>query len=62
METRSNLKSWDTVKRNGWYVKFSVLEDHYVLLTFVSSYTGQTVVRYCDGRLRPVIKSILSHP
>ena len=49
MELKSNIKSWDTVKRNGWYVKFSVLEDQYVLLTFVSSYTGQTVVRYCDG-------------
>ena len=49
MELKSNIKSWETVNRNGWYIKFSVLEDQYVLLTFVSSYTGQTVVRYCDG-------------
>lgn len=49
MELKSNIKSWETVNRNGWYIKFSVLEDQYVLLTFVSSYTGQTVIRYCDG-------------
>lgn len=51
MELKSNIKSWETVNRNGWYIKFSVLEDQYVLLTFVSSYTGQTVVRYCDGEI-----------
>lgn len=48
MALKSNLKSWNTVSRNGWYVKFSILENQYVLLTFVSSYTGQTIIRYCD--------------
>jgi hypothetical protein len=34
------------VVRNGWWIKFSVYRDHFILLTFISRYTGQTILRY----------------
>ena len=34
------------VARNGWGVKFSVYKGENILLTFISLYTGQTVIRY----------------
>jgi hypothetical protein len=39
-------KFFQTVERHGWAIKFSVYKDTFILLTVVSCYTGQTLVRY----------------
>lgn len=39
-------KSWQPVARNGWIIKFSVYRDTFVLLTIVSQYTGQLIIRH----------------
>jgi hypothetical protein len=39
-------KSWQPVVRNGWIIKFSVFRDSFVLLTFISRYTGQCIIRH----------------
>lgn len=42
-------KSWQPVERNGWLIKFSIYREHYVLLTIVSQYTAQTIIRYFNN-------------
>lgn len=39
-------KSWKPVARNGWIVKFSTYRDQYVLLTVISQYTEQVIMRH----------------
>jgi hypothetical protein len=39
-------KSWQPVVRNGWIIKFSVYRDSNVLLTIISQYTGQVIIRH----------------
>jgi hypothetical protein len=39
-------KSWQPVARNGWIIKFSVYKDSFVLLTIISQYTGQVIMRH----------------
>jgi hypothetical protein len=39
-------KSWQPVARNGWIIKFSVYKDTFVLLTIISQYTGQVIMRH----------------
>ena len=39
-------KSWQPVARNGWIIKFSVYRDTNVLLTVISQYTGQVIMRH----------------
>jgi hypothetical protein len=39
-------KSWQPVARNGWIIKFSIYRDNYILLTIISQYTGQVLLRY----------------
>ncbi len=46
LEIESKIKFWQPVVRNGWWIKFSVYRDHFILLTIISRYTGQTVIRY----------------
>lgn len=46
MEIKNNSRSWDPVNRNGWWIKFSVYKESNILMTFVSKYTGQTIIRY----------------
>ena len=46
LETAMRTKSWQPVARNGWIVKFSVYKDSFVLLTIVSQYTGQVIMRH----------------
>jgi hypothetical protein len=38
-------KSWMPVARDGWIIKFSIYRDTFVLLTVVSQYTGQCIIR-----------------
>ena len=45
-EIEGKTKFWQPVVRNGWWIKFSVYRDHFILLTIISRYTGQTVIRY----------------
>ena len=40
-----NIKSWQPIVRNDWWIKFSFYKDR-VLLFVVSTMTGETVVRY----------------
>jgi hypothetical protein len=40
-----NIKSWQPIIRNDWWIKFSFYKDR-VLLFVVSTMTGETVVRY----------------
>lgn len=46
LDTALKTKSWESVARNGWIIKFSVYEGIKVLLTIVSQHTGQFIVRY----------------
>jgi hypothetical protein len=39
-------KSWHPVARNGWVIKFSIHEEQNVLLTIISQFTGQFMIRY----------------
>lgn len=42
------LKSLDEVRRDGWAIKLSILNDQFVLCVIRSEATGQTIVRYFD--------------
>ncbi len=46
LEIEGKTKFWQPVVRNWWWIKFSVYRDHFILLTIISRYTGQTVIRY----------------
>jgi hypothetical protein len=46
LETAVKTKSWQPVARNGWIIKFSVYKDTFVLLTIISQYTGQVIMRH----------------
>jgi hypothetical protein len=48
IEFANNTKFWQPVSRNGWIIKFSVHEETNVLLTIISKFTGQTIIRYFD--------------
>jgi len=38
-------KSWMPVARDGWIIKFSIYRDIFILVTIVSQYTGQCIIR-----------------
>lgn len=42
-------KSWMPVARDGWIIKFSIYRNDFVLLTIVSQYTGQCIIRQFKG-------------
>jgi hypothetical protein len=46
LDTALKTKSWQPVVRNGWIIKFSVYRDSNVLLTIISQYTGQVIIRH----------------
>ena len=46
LDIEGKTKFWNSVVRNGWCIKFSVYRDHFILLTIISRYTGQTIIRY----------------
>jgi hypothetical protein len=46
LDTAMKTKSWQPVARNGWIIKFSVYKDSFVLLTIISQYTGQVIMRH----------------
>ena len=39
-------KSWYPVARNGWIIKFSIFDESNFLITVISQYTGQAIIRY----------------
>jgi hypothetical protein len=45
LEVALSTKSWNPVVRDGWVIKFSIYNDEFVLLTIVSKYTGQCIIR-----------------
>lgn len=49
LETANKLTSYLPVNRNGWWIKFSVVDGYKILLFFTSMFTGQTLVRYYDN-------------
>ena len=46
LDIENNTKFWKGVVRNGWWIKFSVYSDQFILLMIVSRYTSQTILRY----------------
>lgn len=46
LEIKSKTKFWSPVTRNGWWIKFSTFRENYILLTIISQYTAQTLIRY----------------
>lgn len=46
IDMATKTKSWQPIARNGWIVKFSVYRDSNVLLTIISQYTGQLIMRH----------------
>ena len=46
LEMAMRTKSWQPVARNGWIIKFSVYKDSFVLLSIISQYTGQVIMRH----------------
>lgn len=44
-EITRNLKRFDSTEKNGWILSYSIVHEH-ILLTFVSKYTNQTIMRY----------------
>ena len=46
LEIKNNSRSFATIIRNGWGIKFSTHRDSNILLIFTSLHTGQTLVRY----------------
>lgn len=54
LEYQSKLASFSPVIRNGWCIKFSVLNHSGILLTFISTFTGQTIIRYFDDEDKAV--------
>jgi len=39
-------KSWHPVARNGWIIKFSIFDGNNFLITVISQYTGQAIIRH----------------
>jgi hypothetical protein len=54
LDIENNTKFWKGVVRNGWWIKFSIYSDHYILLMIVSPYTGQTILRYYNDESEAV--------
>lgn len=46
MEIAQKTKSWHPVARDGWIVKFSIYKDTEILVTIISQYTGQLIMRH----------------
>jgi len=46
LEIASKTKSWQPVARDGWIVKFSIYKDTEILVTIISQYTGQLIMRH----------------
>ena len=46
LEVASRTKSWQPVARDGWIVKFSIYKDTEILVTIISQYTGQLIMRH----------------
>jgi len=46
LEIQSKSRFYQSVNRNGWWIKFSTYRDHYILLMIISRYTAQTIIRY----------------
>jgi len=42
----SLMSSYKPINRNGWWIKFSVVDGDNILLVFTSIFTGQTVIRH----------------
>lgn len=46
LEIAQKTKSWQPVARDGWIVKFSIYKDTEILVTIISQYTGQLIMRH----------------
>jgi hypothetical protein len=55
LDIEGKTKFWQPVVKNGWWIKFSTYRDHYILLMFISQYTGQTIIRYFEEEQDAVI-------
>ena len=48
-DIKSSSRSFSPIIRNGWAIKFSLYLDINILLVFVSTHTGQTIIKYYDN-------------
>jgi hypothetical protein len=46
LQVAQKTKSWYPVARNGWIIKFSIFDETFFLITVISQYTGQAIIRY----------------
>jgi len=46
LQVAQKTKSWYPVARNGWIIKFSIFDESNFLITIISQYTGQAIIRY----------------
>lgn len=53
LEIESKGITFSPVVRNGWWVKFSMVQSN-ILLIFVSEYTAQTIVRFYDTETKAI--------
>ena len=56
IEIESKGVTFSPIVRNGWWVKFSMVQSN-ILLIFVSDYTGQTIIRYFQSE-KPAVDFI----
>jgi hypothetical protein len=45
----AKTKFWHSVVKNGWIIKFSIHEEQNILLTIISQFTSQFIIRYFNN-------------
>jgi hypothetical protein len=54
LNAASKIQSWNPIERNGWLVKFSIFNNDHILIFFVSTYTGQTIIRQFESEIEAI--------
>jgi len=54
LDIEGKTKFWQPKIRNGWWIKFSIYRDRYILLMIISKYTGQAILRYYENESEAV--------
>jgi hypothetical protein len=45
---KTKIEFFPEVKRDGWFVRMSIMEGYYILSIIRSELTGQVIIRYFD--------------
>lgn len=46
LEAASKISFWGPVDRNGWRIRFSIHDHHEIIISAVSVYTGQYLIKF----------------